>query len=201
MPRIQCDSRAVKSCTGSSWLLLAVLIAGGAVTLSATPPSWDSLLGNSPFGSGPAGATPAASGALEFRGYFAEGREQYFSLYDPARRRAFWLREGQADAGLRVQGFDVARQVLSVEINGQAQVLPLKVAAVLVGKPVATSIPSSGLTPAASPAPAAGTNTEAVAKAEENLTRARQLAAYELRRKQVMERRQARTAPPTSDKQ
>ena len=151
----------------------------GATGLRAAE-SWDTLLQNSPFGAGapvaPATATPA--GAPEFRGYFSEGGEQFFSIYDPARNRSVWLQQNETSDAFTVRRFDTGAQVLNVEFAGNVFSLSLKQAMVRTNAQVA----GTGATAASS------TDIRAT---EEVPAEARQAqAALEETRRIIAERRQ-----------
>lgn len=110
---------------------------------------WQSLLGNSPFGSTLAASTGAV-GDLEFRGVVQEEGVYFVNLYNPVTKTAQWIAVSGAAPGLEVKSYDAISDKVQITQSGRALTLPLKQARVSL---VAT---------ATSPAPtgAKGTNSD-----------------------------------------
>ena len=84
--------------------------------------------GRSPFLPPETAAGPAVTedAPLQFCGYFGEGENMRYCVYDPARRRSVWLRLGDQDGPIQLQSFDPETRTVSVVQNGQAMNLKLQ---------------------------------------------------------------------------
>lgn len=162
--------------------LILALIAGSALAQPAAP-SLQSLMSNSPFGvatATPAGA--AAAGPLEFRGTFVDRGERFFSLVDPATRKAEWVGLNEAGRPFVVKNYDAERETVAVEFQGRTLDLKLHSARVvaLAPQPVAPppgTLPQPG-NPGNQPRPAlaAGTSeAQRLAQVAEEIRRRRAL--------------------------
>ncbi len=113
-------------------LTLAAMLAGAT---SAQAIDLESLVKNSPFGAsaGPAAAN-AAPGTLEFRGMYAEGGVNYYSIYNSLTKQSTWVAEGEApsiNVPVTVKGFDLANESLLVDNGGQPQKMELHQAVIV----------------------------------------------------------------------
>jgi len=121
--------RTLPRLTGS--LLTAALL--GLGTASAV--DLEGLVKNSPFGGTAAPAGPGvAPSTLEFRGMYAEGGVNYFSIYNTQTRQSSWVAEGEApstNVPVVVKGFDAANETLVIDNGGQPQQMALHQAVVI----------------------------------------------------------------------
>ena len=115
----------------TSSLLTAVLL--GLGTASAI--DLEGLVKNSPFGGTGAAAGPGvAPSTLEFRGMYAEGGVNYYSIYNTLTKQSSWVAEGEApstNVPVVVKGFDVANETLVIDNGGQPQQMALHQAVVV----------------------------------------------------------------------
>lgn len=122
LPRLSCS------------LLAAALL--GLSTASAI--DLEGLVKNSPFGGTGAAAGPGvAPSTLEFRGMYAEGGVNYYSIYNTLTRQSSWVAEGEApstNVPVVVKGFDVANETLVIDNGGQPQQMALHQAVVITYK-------------------------------------------------------------------
>ena len=119
LPRLTCS------------LLTAALL--GLGTASAV--DLEGLVKNSPFGGTGAPVGPGvAPSTLEFRGMYAEGGVNYFSIYNTQTRQSSWVAEGEApstNVPVVVKGFDAANETLVIDNGGQPQQMALHQAVVI----------------------------------------------------------------------
>lgn len=104
----------------------------------ASAVSLDSLVKNSPFGgTGTAAGPGAAPSTLEFRGMYAEGGVNYYSIYNTQTKQSTWVAEGEApsvNVPVVVKGFDPVNETLDVDNGGQPQQMALHQAVVVAYK-------------------------------------------------------------------
>jgi hypothetical protein len=114
-----------------STLLTAAMI--GLGTASAV--DLEGLVKNSPFGGTGAPVGPGvAPSTLEFRGMYAEGGVNYYSIYNTQTKQSSWVAEGEApstNVPVVVKGFDVANESLVIDNGGQPQQMALHQAVVI----------------------------------------------------------------------
>ena len=114
-----------------STLLTAAMI--GLGTASAV--DLEGLVKNSPFGGTGAPVGPGvAPSTLEFRGMYAEGGVNYYSIYNTQTKQSSWVAEGEApstNVPVVVKGFDVANETLVIDNGGQPQQMALHQAVVI----------------------------------------------------------------------
>jgi hypothetical protein len=95
----------------------------------------EGLVKNSPFGGTGAPAGPGvAPSTLEFRGMYAEGGVNYYSIYNTQTKQSSWVAEGEApstNVPVVVKGFDAANETLIVDNGGQPQQMALHQAVVV----------------------------------------------------------------------
>jgi hypothetical protein len=95
----------------------------------------EGLVKNSPFGGTGVVAGPGvAPSTLEFRGMYAEGGVNYFSIYNTLTKQSSWVAEGEApstNVPVVVKGFDVANETLVIDNGGQPQQMALHQAVVI----------------------------------------------------------------------
>lgn len=95
----------------------------------------EGLVKNSPFGGTGAPAGPGvAPSTLEFRGMYAEGGVNYFSIYNTQTKQSSWVAEGEApstNVPVVVKGFDAANETLAIDNGGQPQQMALHQAVVI----------------------------------------------------------------------
>ena len=119
LPRLTCS------------LMTAAMI--GLGTASAV--DLEGLVKNSPFGGTGAPVGPGvAPSTLEFRGMYAEGGVNYFSIYNTLTKQSSWVAEGEApstNVPVVVKGFDVANETLVIDNGGQPQQMALHQAVVI----------------------------------------------------------------------
>lgn len=119
LPRLSCS------------LLTVVLL--GLGTASAI--DLEGLVKNSPFGGTGVPAGPGvAPSTLEFRGMYAEGGVNYYSIYNTLTKQSSWVGEGEApstNVPVVVKGFDVANETLVIDNSGQPQQMALHQAVVI----------------------------------------------------------------------
>ena len=122
LPRLSCS------------LLTMVLL--GLGTASAI--DLEGLVKNSPFGGTGVPAGPGvAPSTLEFRGMYAEGGVNYYSIYNTLTKQSSWVAEGEApstNVPVVVKGFDVANETLVIDNGGQPQQMALHQAVVITYK-------------------------------------------------------------------
>ena len=116
----------------TSSLLTAALLGLG----SASAIDLEGLVKNSPFGGTGAATGPgAAPNTLEFRGMYAEGGVNYYSIYNTLTKQSSWVAEGEApstNVPVVVKGFDAANEALIIDNGGQPQQMALHQAVVVV---------------------------------------------------------------------
>lgn len=121
--------RTLPRLTGS--LLTMALL--GLGTASAV--DLEGLVKNSPFGGTAAPAGPGvAPSTLEFRGMYAEGGVNYYSIYNTQTKQSSWVAEGEApstNVPVVVKGFDAANETLVIDNGGQPQQMALHQAVVI----------------------------------------------------------------------
>ena len=91
-----------------------------------------SLASRSPFL--PADGTAAAATEntpLELRGIMADSRGYRFSIYDPNRHIADWVRLNEAGHEFTVKTHDVAKDIVTLDYQGRLLTLPLHAAKVV----------------------------------------------------------------------
>ena len=103
--------------------LALLLLAGLPGALSAA--DWQSLLGNSPFGSTVAAST-GETGDLEFRGVVQEEGIYFVNLYNPATKTAQWIAVSGTAPGLEVKSYDAISDKVQIMQAGRALTLPMK---------------------------------------------------------------------------
>jgi len=95
----------------------------------------EGLVKNSPFGgTGVAAGPGVAPSTLEFRGMYAEGGVNYFSIYNTLTKQSSWVAEGEApstNVPVVVKGFDAANETLVIDNGGQPQQMALHQAVVI----------------------------------------------------------------------
>jgi hypothetical protein len=98
----------------------------------------EGLVKNSPFGGTGVPAGPGvAPSTLEFRGMYAEGGVNYFSIYNTLTKQSSWVAEGEApstNVPVVVKGFDVANETLVIDNGGHPQQMALHQAVVIAYK-------------------------------------------------------------------
>ena len=98
----------------------------------------EGLTKNSPFGGTGAAAGPgAAPSTLEFRGMYAEGGVNYYSIYNTQTKQSSWVAEGEApstNVPVVIKGFDAVNETLNVDNGGQPQQMALHQAVVVTYK-------------------------------------------------------------------
>ena len=176
------------------FVVVVVLLAAGLGAAENRDPGLQKLVDNSPFGSAPpAGATGrAAAPPVEFHGIMVDGGETMFSVFIPAQRRSFWLRQHETMGQVKIEGFDSARCILNLVYEGRPFGLPLYEAKVVVTAPPALPA-GAGPGRAGGPTPAsvgAAASPPEVRAAVQKLAEAKQQQAYENRRRLVLERLQ-----------
>lgn len=121
--------RSFTRLTGS--LLTAALL--GLGTASAV--DLEGLVKNPPFGgTGVAAGPGVAPSTLEFRGMYAEGGVNYYSIYNTQTKQSSWVAEGEApstNVPVVVKGFDAANETLVIDNGGQPQQMALHQAVVV----------------------------------------------------------------------
>ena len=114
----------------SSLLTVALLGLGTASAIDL-----EGLVKNSPFGgTGVAAGPGVAPSTLEFRGMYAEGGVNYFSIYNTQTKQSSWVAEGEApstNVPVVVKGFDAANETLVIDNGGQPQQMALHQAVVI----------------------------------------------------------------------
>jgi hypothetical protein len=124
--------RTLPRLTGS--LLTAALLGFG----TASAVDLEGLVKNSPFGGTGAPAGPGvAPSTLEFRGMYAEGGVNYYSIYNTLTKQSSWVAEGEApstNVPVVVKGFDPANETLVIDNGGQPQQMALHQAVVIAYK-------------------------------------------------------------------
>ena len=115
----------------SSCLLTAAILGLG----SASAIDLEGLVKNSPFGGTGTPAGPGvAPSTLEFRGMYAEGGVNYYSIYNTLTKQSSWVAEGEApstNVPVVVKAFDVANEALVIDNAGQPQQMALHQAVVI----------------------------------------------------------------------
>jgi hypothetical protein len=115
---------------------LAVLTAAILGLGTALAVDLEGLVKNSPFGGTGVPAGPGvAPSTLEFRGMYAEGGVNYYSIYNSLTKQSSWVAEGEAPSAnvpVVVKGFDVANESLVIDNEGQPQQMALHQAVVVV---------------------------------------------------------------------
>ncbi len=144
LPRLSCS------------LLTMVLL--GLGTASAI--DLEGLVKNSPFGGTGVPAGPGvAPSTLEFRGMYAEGGVNYYSIYNTLTKQSSWVAEGEApstNVPVVVKGFDVANETLVIDNGGQPQQMALHQAVVITYKGPSPAQLAAVSNAVAQPSPAAG---------------------------------------------
>jgi len=122
LPRLSCS------------LLAAALLSLG----TASAIDLEGLVKNSPFGGTGVPAGPGvAPSTLEFRGMYAEGGVNYYSIYNTLTKQSSWVAEGEApstNVPVVIKGYDAANETLNVDNGGQPQQMALHQAVVVTYK-------------------------------------------------------------------
>ena len=144
LPRLSCNLLAV-----------ALLSLGTASAIDL-----EGLVKNSPFGGTGVPAGPGvAPSTLEFRGMYAEGGVNYYSIYNTLTKQSSWVAEGEApstNVPVVVKGFDVANETLVIDNGGQPQQMALHQAVVITYKGPSPSQLAAVSNAVAQPSAAAG---------------------------------------------
>lgn len=170
-------------------LLLLALLAAPAFAQPAPAPSLQNLLANPPFGSAAsAGAAPVSATPLEFRGTFVDRGERFFSLADPATKKAEWVTLNETGHPFLVKAYDADTETVTVDFQGRSLSLKLR-AAKIVAMAAPPPQPVAGVQPG-TPAPSAGPAA--------STTEAQRLAqvAEEIRRRRALRSQATQTPPP-----
>ena len=121
----------------------------------------EGLVKNPPFGGSGSPAGPGvAPSTLEFRGMYAEGGVNYYSIYNSLTKQSSWVAEGEAPSAnvpVVIKGFDVANESLVIDNEGQPQQMALHQAVVVVYRgpspaqlaAVSTAVPGAPTVPGA----------------------------------------------------
>ncbi len=175
----------------TSALLLAAILGG----LPASALDLEGLTKNSPFGGTGAAAGPgAAPSALEFRGMYAEGGVNYYSIYNTETKQSSWVAEGEApstNVPVVIKGYDAVNETLNVDNGGQPQQMALHQAVVATYKGPSPAQLAAVSAAAAAPQTSVGGSTGGMPP---NLT-PEQVEAF---RQQMRERFGKRGAEPTT---
>ena len=114
---------------------LAVLTAAILGLGTAMAVDLEGLVKNPPFGGSGAPAGPGvAPSTLEFRGMYAEGGVNYYSIYNSQTKQSSWVAEGEAPSAnvpVVVKGFDAVNESLVIDNGGQPQQMALHQAVVV----------------------------------------------------------------------
>lgn len=169
--------------------LPAVLLLGCLSPWIAGAQGLDRLVANSPFAPTATDSGGAANDGqpLEFRGFFMDQGEIFFSIFNPAAKSSTWISLNEAGYDFTVRSFDSASQTITVEFKGRTLTLSLRKAPVVATVPDPT-LPTVIGTPPPTPAVAATPSSE----------EAKRLAdlAAEIRRRRAM--RQQVAPPPNT---
>jgi hypothetical protein len=121
----------------------------------------EGLVKNPPFGGSGAPAGPGvAPSTLEFRGMYAEGGVNYYSIYNSQTKQSSWVAEGEAPSAnvpVVVKGFDAVNESLVIDNGGQPQQMALHQAVVVAYRgpspaqlaAVSTAVPGVAAVPGA----------------------------------------------------
>lgn len=165
-------------------LLLALALPAGAETAA---PGLPSLVANSPFGSTAASGPTAAAAPLEFRGTFLDGGERFFSVLDPATRRAEWVGLNEPGRAFTVKAYNAEQESITVDFQGRP--LELKLHSVRIAAAPAVAVaPTPGPTPPTQALPSTG-EAQRLAQVAEEIRRRRAL-------RQQAQQAAPNTAPP-----
>lgn len=181
---------------------LSLFFAAFAVSAFAQsePPSLQSLVGNSPFGTAASSAqnAPAAATPVEFRGTFVDGGERFFSLVDTGTRRSEWVSLNETGRPFTVKNYDAERETITVEYQGRVLNLKLHSAKIGVLPPMqAAQAPAQNVAPGGGqPAP----NTAQAQAPQPASVEAQRLAqvAEEIRRRRALRQQTAQQPQPVS---
>jgi hypothetical protein len=140
---------------------MAVLTAAILGLGTAMAVDLEGLVKNPPFGGSGAPAGPGvAPSTLEFRGMYAEGGVNYYSIYNSQTKQSSWVAEGEAPSAnvpVVVKGFDAANESLVIDNGGQPQQMALHQAVVVAYRgpspaqlaAVSTAVPGAPTVPGA----------------------------------------------------
>jgi hypothetical protein len=140
---------------------LAVLTAAILGLGTAMAVDLEGLVKNPPFGGSGAPAGPGvAPSTLEFRGMYAEGGVNYYSIYNSQTKQSSWVAEGEAPSAnvpVVVKGFDAVNESLVIDNGGQPQQMALHQAVVVAYRgpspaqlaAVSTAVPGVAAVPGA----------------------------------------------------
>ena len=156
------------------FLLLALLGSMPAVVTSAVEGDLNSLLNNSPFGSGSRSANDSQSNEpLEFRGVLTESGVAYFSIYETSTSRSAWVRLNEdSSRDYTAKRYDWENRQLTIEYQGRDLVLSL----------AADSSPGPIATPVAAVAPTGTTASKPTISEAQKLNN----IAAEIKRRRVL---------------
>lgn len=160
--------------------LFALLVAPLAAQNAA--PSLQNLLSNSPFGINAPAGQAAPTGPLEFRGTFVDRGERFFSLADPATKKAEWVTLNESGHAFVVKSYDTDSETVTVDFQGRSLSLKLrtaKVTAMAMPTPAVVPPPGQGANPNQPPppnvTPASATEAQRLAQVAEEIRRRRAL--------------------------
>jgi hypothetical protein len=93
---------------------------------------------------------------LELRGIMSDSRGYRFSIYDPSRHTADWVRLNEAGHDFKVTTHDVAKDTITLDYQGRMLTLALhasKVVGVAISEPMPSGPRPNGMTPGVGPVP------------------------------------------------
>ncbi len=132
--------------------------------------------------------TVTENAPLQFVGQLGEGEGAMYSVFNPATRRAVWLRVGEETETFSLQGYDADAETVRVVQGGQLLTLRLEAAKVAAG----------GGAVAAGPLPVAGgnalTNSVRVNPTPADEARRLEAVAAEVRRRRALRQQAAEQA-------
>ena len=140
---------------------MAVLTAAILGLGTAMAVDLEGLVKNPPFGGSGAPTGPGvAPSTLEFRGMYANGGVNYYSIYNSLTKQSSWVAEGEApstNVPVVVKGFDAVNETLNVDNGGQPQQMALHQAVVVAYRgpspaqlaSVSTAVPGAPTVPGA----------------------------------------------------
>lgn len=177
------------------WIHLGMLLSAVTAGAQLRPGLLESLVKDSPFRPGQAGAPSGDGGPaqFEFRGVVAEAGGYVFSVYDPGRREAGWVRLDEPGRSFVARRYDPAKDALTIEHNGEARTINLKRAVV---QPLTQAPPAPASPPPLPTAGAARPPAGNAAAPSPNTTNAQEAQRLQNIADEIRRRRALRQTPP-----
>lgn len=179
-------------------LFRLIPLVGFALGVSGTASA--QLASKSPFtpAQSAAGAAPAASAPIEFRGFMETSEGIQYRIYDPAKKNGVWVKmnEKNSDLGVTVKQHDSTGDTLTVEHQGKTLTLAGRVAKVISSGAAANAVPPPVTSPATANVPAAVTQAVVLNPSPADEAKRLEVVAAEVARRRALREQAAQQVSP-----